>query len=39
MLDLLVCGQPLNREKELLIKCYLLNKFTDIGMAKFEMAT
>lgn len=24
----------INREKELLIKCYLLNKFTDIGMAK-----
>lgn len=29
----------INREKELLIKCYLLNKFTDIGMAKFELAT
>ncbi|NUX01746.1 transposase, partial [Wolbachia endosymbiont of Madathamugadia hiepei] len=29
----------INREKELLIKCYLLNKFTDIGMAKFEMVT
>lgn len=28
----------INREKELLIKCYLLNKFTDIGMAKFELA-
>ncbi|WP_265034538.1 MULTISPECIES: transposase [unclassified Wolbachia] len=28
-----------NREKELLIKCYLLNKFTDIGMAKFEIIT
>jgi len=28
-----------NREKELLIKCYLLNTFTDIGMAKFEIAT
>nr|WP_265037239.1 transposase [Wolbachia endosymbiont (group A) of Anomoia purmunda] len=28
-----------NREKELLIKCYLLNQFTDIGMAKFEIAT
>lgn len=28
-----------NREKELLIKCYLLNRFTDIGMAKFEMTT
>ncbi|WP_353277480.1 IS5 family transposase [Wolbachia endosymbiont (group A) of Agelastica alni] len=28
-----------NRGKELLIKCYLLNQFTDIGMAKFEMAT
>lgn len=27
-----------NREKELLIKCYLLNKFTDIGMAKFKLA-
>ncbi|AWW50855.1 IS5 family transposase [Wolbachia endosymbiont of Folsomia candida] len=26
-----------NREKELLLKCYLLNKFTDIGMATFEM--
>ncbi|EAL58287.1 transposase, IS5 family, truncation [Wolbachia endosymbiont of Drosophila ananassae] len=31
--------RAINREKELLIKCYLLNKFTDIGMAKFEMAT
>ncbi|MDR2978776.1 MAG: hypothetical protein LBU56_05310 [Rickettsiales bacterium] len=29
----------INREKELLIKCYLLNRFTDIGMAKFEMVT
>nr|WP_250295252.1 transposase [Wolbachia endosymbiont of Oedothorax gibbosus] len=29
----------INREKELLIKCYLLNKFTDIGMAKFEIVT
>ncbi|WP_353289161.1 transposase [Wolbachia endosymbiont (group A) of Pogonocherus hispidulus] len=29
----------INREKELLIKCYLLNKFTDIGMAKFEIIT
>ncbi|QUI60898.1 hypothetical protein JKF54_01950 [Wolbachia endosymbiont of Spodoptera picta] len=28
-----------NREKELLIKCYLLNKFTDIGMAKFEVVS
>ncbi|AWW50884.1 IS5 family transposase [Wolbachia endosymbiont of Folsomia candida] len=28
-----------NREKELLLKCYLLNKFTDIGMAKFEIAS
>ncbi|MGL9762992.1 MAG: IS5 family transposase, partial [Wolbachia sp.] len=28
-----------NREKELLVKCYLLNKFTDIGMAKFEIAS
>ncbi|KLT23161.1 transposase, IS5 family [Wolbachia endosymbiont of Armadillidium vulgare str. wVulC] len=28
-----------NREKELLIKCYLLNKFTGIGMAKFEIIT
>ncbi len=28
-----------NREKELLVKCYLLNKFTDIGMAKFEIVT
>ncbi|WP_341818699.1 transposase [Wolbachia endosymbiont (group B) of Ennomos erosarius] len=28
-----------NREKELLIKCYLLNKFTDIGMDKFEIIT
>lgn len=26
-----------NREKELLIKCYLLNKFADIGMTKFEI--
>ncbi|MCM1002219.1 hypothetical protein DM84_03145 [Wolbachia pipientis] len=29
----------ISRGKELLVKCYLLNKFTDIGMAKFEMAT
>nr|WP_264338766.1 transposase [Wolbachia endosymbiont (group A) of Cheilosia soror] len=29
----------INRGKELLLKCYLLNQFTDIGMAKFEMAT
>nr|WP_265037100.1 hypothetical protein [Wolbachia endosymbiont (group A) of Anomoia purmunda] len=29
----------INQEKELLIKCYLLNKFTDIGMAKFEIIT
>ncbi|WP_374698227.1 hypothetical protein [Wolbachia endosymbiont (group B) of Limnophora tigrina] len=28
----------INREKELLIKCYLMNKFTAIGMPKFEMA-
>uniref|UniRef100_UPI0038921D03 transposase n=1 Tax=Wolbachia endosymbiont of Trichogramma kaykai TaxID=444066 RepID=UPI0038921D03 len=28
-----------NHEKELLIKCYLLNIFTDIGMAKFEIAS
>ncbi|WP_341818291.1 transposase [Wolbachia endosymbiont (group B) of Ennomos erosarius] len=26
-----------NREKELLIKCYLMNKFTAIGMPKFEI--
>ncbi|MFT0820323.1 transposase, partial [Wolbachia endosymbiont of Nasonia vitripennis] len=29
----------INREKELLLKCYLLNKFTEIGMAKFEIAS
>ncbi|CQD06741.1 MULTISPECIES: transposase [unclassified Wolbachia] len=29
----------INREKELLLKCYLLNKFTDFGMAKFEIVT
>lgn len=28
-----------NREKELLITCYLVNKFTDIGMAKFEVVS
>ncbi|WCR53551.1 MAG: hypothetical protein PG981_000573 [Wolbachia endosymbiont of Ctenocephalides orientis wCori] len=28
----------INREKELLLKCYLLNKFTEIGIAKFEIA-
>ncbi|RDD33651.1 Transposase DDE domain protein [Wolbachia endosymbiont of Cylisticus convexus] len=28
-----------NREKELLIKCYLLNKFIEIGVAKFEIAS
>lgn len=28
-----------NREKEILIKCYLLNKFTEIGMPTFEMVT
>lgn len=27
----------INREKELSIKCYLMNKFTKIGIAKFEM--
>lgn len=27
----------INREKELLLKCYLLNKFTDIGMPTFEI--
>ncbi|WP_374698443.1 transposase [Wolbachia endosymbiont (group B) of Limnophora tigrina] len=26
-----------NREKELLIKCYLMNKFTAIGVPKFEI--
>ncbi len=29
----------INRERELLLKCYLLNKFTEIGMAKFEIAS
>lgn len=29
----------INREKELFIKCYLLNVFTNIGMAKFKLAT
>ncbi|WP_168464285.1 IS5 family transposase [Wolbachia endosymbiont of Ctenocephalides felis wCfeT] len=29
----------INREKEMLLKCYLLNKFTEIGMAKFEIAS
>ncbi len=29
----------INREKELLLKCYLLNKFIEIGVPKFEMAT
>ncbi|WP_341810566.1 transposase [Wolbachia endosymbiont (group A) of Campoletis raptor] len=29
----------INREKELLLKCYLLNKFIEIGMAKFEIAS
>ncbi|BET36808.1 hypothetical protein [Wolbachia pipientis] len=29
----------INREKELLLKCYLLNKFTEIGMAKFDIAS
>ncbi|MGL9762521.1 MAG: IS5 family transposase, partial [Wolbachia sp.] len=29
----------MNRERELLLKCYLLNKFTEIGMAKFEIAS
>ncbi len=28
----------MNREKELLIKCHLMNRFTEIGMPKFEMA-
>ncbi|MDE5061929.1 transposase [Wolbachia endosymbiont of Drosophila tsacasi] len=28
----------MNREKELLIKCYLINRFTEIGMPKFETA-
>ncbi|WP_265043491.1 hypothetical protein [Wolbachia endosymbiont (group A) of Scambus nigricans] len=34
-----IIRKAINREKELLIKCYLLNKFTDIGMAKFETVT
>nr|WP_265036446.1 transposase [Wolbachia endosymbiont (group A) of Anomoia purmunda] len=29
----------INRGKELLLKCYLLNKFIEIGVPKFEMAT
>ncbi|RDD34191.1 IS5 family transposase [Wolbachia endosymbiont of Cylisticus convexus] len=29
----------INREKELLIKCYLMNKFTEFGMAEFEIVT
>nr|WP_237349953.1 transposase [Wolbachia endosymbiont of Cylisticus convexus] len=29
----------INRERELLLKCYLINRFTETGMAKFEIAS